>query len=112
MASSTGAQYKSVLRKAAKLIKTEGWVQDDYYLPNEGYCVLGAVFTVAQDDAALNGRDPGQAVTWSCLEELEREVRKGSPESIHLSVAAWNDTICQSTDEAIALLMRVGKIHK
>lgn len=82
-----------VIRKAAQVIEDRGWVRGEYGGKETGFCVLGAVNFVAQQNIVMNMSAIGKFNSW--LKEC------GEP----CSLPAWNDTKDQ-TKENVLLYMR------
>lgn len=76
--------WRQVLREAADLIETEGWITGNYHLEGSGYCAVGAI------SAAADSYDgPLQREAYEHLrDEINRWKWLSSKTS---SIVRWND---------------------
>ncbi len=88
---STDEQTGKDLLAAACLLETNEWARGFYAKGNE-YCLMGAVREVVRGD------EEREAEAAHALHEQLR--RRGSS----LGPIGWNDHICESKEEAVALL--------
>jgi len=90
-----------VLECAAKKIEEEGWVQNNYYARDEGYCVVGAVAACLNPDFTRNYLGIGQAadVLWQ---------NRPQPMTF-LTFTRWNDAPERTKEEVIAALLSAAE---
>jgi len=99
------AKKRRVLRKAADLIETHGWIQYALGSPVQGFCAMGAIRHVLKPNFSFRFspfRLPEQTrevVTYVEDHDVDLEPR---------GLTFWNDQDGRTSDEVVALLRRVG----
>jgi hypothetical protein len=90
----------SDLRAAADLIEKIGWAQRNYFIPGEGYCVLGAIntVTVGNPSGTYSGSRTDKAV--DALYDL-LSPKNTLPAYV---ITEWNDLPTQTAEKVTATL--------
>ena len=81
--------------KPSDALKQYGWIKNAIGSKERGFCIVGAIDYVYP---ALGDE------SWK-YDNVYAEIRR----KIVVSIAYWNDEICKSKEEAIALLESIGE---
>lgn len=98
------------LRATAGVLRAEGWCRDTFCDPTDGrLCLVGAIRKAIAGEPDRHPRDivlAGRAYVAEAA--LTLHVTEAGAVVEDEGVVAWNDTVCRSADEAVALVERVA----
>lgn len=88
-----------ILKKAADLIETEGWVQGKFHVSGEGYCAVGAIRRVAW------GTPEGVFLGAAAIDALAETL----PPRFKSWPVSWNDYKGRKADSVIRHMRKVAQ---